>query len=85
MKTAEKEEEEKNMEISEVIRAAPEQNEEEDKKATEEETVEMTETKQVAPEPTSAKALDPVENKKVEKSTDPEAAAVKQAECCIIC
>ena len=48
MKTAEKEEEEKNMEISEVIRAAPDQNEGKDTKAAEEETAEKAATAQAA-------------------------------------
>jgi hypothetical protein len=85
VKTSQTEEEEKNVDISEVIRAAPDQNEGKDTKAAEEETAEKAATAQAAREPTSAEAQDPVETKKVEKSTDPEAAIAKQAECCIIC
>ena len=56
-----------------------------EQKASDEPAAKVTAMEKVAPEPTSAeetKALDPVETK---KSSDSEAAAVKQAECCIIC
>lgn len=78
MKALEKEKEDK----AEAIQTAPEPKGVEEK-------VEKAKAMQAAPEPTSAeptKAKDPVETEKVEKSADAaaEAAAVKQAECCII-
>jgi hypothetical protein len=62
MKTAQTEEEEMSVEMSEVIRAAPEVKQGEDMKAAEEETVEMAKTTQAAPGPTPAEAQDPGEN-----------------------
>ena len=58
------------------------------KKGSDEAAAKVKEEEETAPEPTSAeqtKALDPVESKTNPKSIDVEAAAVKQAECCIIC
>ena len=77
-KAVEKEKENK----AEAIQTAPEPKGVEEK-------AEKAEAMQAAPEPTSAeptKAKDPVVTEKVEKSSDAaaEAAAVKQAECCII-
>jgi hypothetical protein len=73
-----------------TIRAAAKLKEQEaaEQKVSDEAAEKLKEQEEAAPKTTSAehtKAPNPVETTKVDKSCDIEAAAVKQAECCIIC